>query len=681
MLNLLFIFFAGIALSLGLIEVWLGIIKRKFDTDFLFGVFALAAGSYYLSIGLQLPFSLLTLMFAVIMFAVFPWYYALELNFVRKTFLWVITGLSVGYSIVVALNLPGQLAILSYVFSYGVYALTAIYCFMGLAHVKQESRYIFFPFLLVTLYYAIFIMEEISYNYYGMRLPWRRQFNFQYLDLFPLIIIVNKYGLLIRDQWAMGALERSVKYYRENLNLILDKADQLVAVLDTSGTVLYVNSSFKDLLEIKHTLRNQSFIDMLKGPDRIEFRREVLESNTTKGKLIIEHATRDADMTVTWSFIKQSADGNPDVEARIFLFGSDITRLKKSERNLREAFEELERLKNKLQAENIQLKNLVQNNSSTLIGRSPNFLYVLNRIDEVAQLDVTVLLEGETGVGKEVLATKIHQKSFRSEQPFIKVNCSAIPHDLIESELFGHQKGAFTGAFKAKRGMFELADKGTSFLDEIGELPLSMQPKLLRVLQEGELQPLGAESTKKIDVRVIAATNKILSEEVRLGNFRSDLFYRINVFPITAPPLRKRKEDIPLLAEHFIGYFNQKYSKGIKTISKSLMDTLIDYPWPGNIRQLRNVIERSVISTTGAALKLTEALPNDGKDSYHPEEDHTFLISLSENNKAYISRVLELKNWKISGKDGAASILGLPPSTLRSKMKKLGIRPPADHRL
>ena len=620
-------------------------------------------------------------MFAVVMFAVFPWYYALELNFVRKTFLWVITGLCAVYLMVFTLNLPGQFANLPLVFSYSVYVLTAVYCFMGLAHVKKESRHIFYIFLLVTLYYTIFILEEMSYNYYGMRLPWRRQLNFHYLDLFPMIIIINKYALLIRDQWAMGLLERRVDYYKENLNLILDKADQLVAVLDTSGTILYVNGSLKDLLGFSRTVRKQSFGDLLRGPDRIAFKREVLESEASKGNLITEHPSDTSQMTVTWSFIKQSIDGNPEDNPRIFLFGSDITRLKNSERNLREAFEELEKLKNKLQAENIQLKSLAQNNSTTLIGSSPNFLYVLNRIDEVAQLDVTVLLEGETGVGKDVLAATIHQKSFRSDQPFIKVNCSAIPHELIESELFGYEKGAFTGAFKAKKGLFELANKGTIFLDEIGDLPLSMQPKLLRVLQEGELQRLGAESTKNVDVRVIAATNKSLSEEVSLGNFRSDLFYRINIFPITTPPLRKRKEDIPLLVEHFVAYFNQKYSRNINTISKSLMELLINYPWPGNIRQLRNIVERSVISTSGSTLKLAESLPDFAKDSNSFQADHIMLTSLSENNKTYISKVLELKKWKISGKDGAASILGLPPSTLRSKMNKLGIKPPSDRRI
>jgi len=678
----LFIFFAGIALSLGLIEVWLGISKKRFSTDFIFGIFTLAAGSYYLSIGLEMPFTKLSLSLAVLVFALFPWYYALELGFVRKGLLWTITGLCAGYFGAVAFGLNNLHPYAPYVFSYSAYALTAIYCFMGLAHVKEGSRHIFYPFLLVTLYYTIFVMEEMAFNYYGTQLPWRRQLSFTYLDLFPMIIVVNKYVLLIRDQWAKGSLERSLKQYKDNLNLVLDKSDQLVAALTPEGKVIYANGAFKELLHLKNPIKGP-FEDLLKGPDRLDFKRNVLESTEQKGSLVTTHPTGAGNLTVTWSFMKQTPREATDSEASIFLFGSDVTRLKRTEQNLRDAFEELETLKNKLQAENIQLrKTLVTAPDEKLIGKSPLFHYVLNRIEEAAPLDIPILLEGETGVGKELFANAIHEKSPRRHKAFIKVNCAAIPAELLESELFGYRKGAFTGAEKDKKGMFEIADGGTLFLDEIGELPLSLQPKLLRAIQDQAIQPLGAEKTRQIDIRLIAATNRNLLDEVKNGNFRSDLYYRLHVFPITVPPLRKRKEDIPPLVEWFINLFNVKYGKNIGEVSESLMGDLRDYPWPGNVRQLRNVLERAVITSSESVLKLAAPLPAQEPDQYSfPSEigspasnGHFEMLTLKELERQYISQVLERCAWKISGKSSASEALDLPPSTLRSKMKKLGIR-------
>jgi chemotaxis protein methyltransferase CheR len=302
----------------------------------------------------------------------------------------------------------------------------------------------------------------------------------------------------------------------------------------------------------------------------------------------------------------------------------------------------------------------------------------LNRIEDVASLNVPVLLEGETGVGKELFASAIHDKSARKENSFIKVNCAAIPSELMESELFGYEKGAFTGAEKRKKGMFELADRGTLFLDEIGDLPLSLQPKLLRALEDGEIQLLGAEVFKKVNVRIVAATNRSLEEEVEKGRFRSDLYYRINVFPITIPPLRQRKSDIPLLVKAFVNSFNSQYHKDVVQISESLMDDLTSYSWPGNVRQLRNVIERAVITSSESRLKLSDPLPlssglvSDQQIVY--SENSGKSLTLEECERRHITRVLEQCNWKISGKSSASEILDLPSSTLRSKMKKLGIK-------
>ena len=683
MINTLFVFFAGIALSLGLIEVWFSFSRKKYGTNFLFGIFTLVAGCYYLILGLELDILMLGLIFPVAMFALFPWYYAKELAYVKKNFLWLISGLCLAFFIVDLLELDNYIPNLQFVFSYSVYTLTTIYCFMGLANTKYRTSFVFYPFLVVALYYTIFVMEEMAFNYWGMQLPWRRSVNFQYLDLFPMIIVLNKFFLIIRDQWNKGALERSLKYYQENLNLILDKSDQLVVALDVNGKIIYRNSAFDTLLSDPTGRSALFFEDLLKEFDLESFRKEVMESGADKGSLISTHKTKSGNKTVAWSFIKQSIDESSETGGQTYLFGSDITRMKNAEDNLRQAYENMELLKNKLEAENIQLRKdfVADQQDDTLIGKSPLFHYVLNRVEDAAPLDIPVLLEGETGVGKELFANAIHEKSSRRHNSFIKVNCAAIPGELLESELFGHEKGAFTGAEKDKKGMFELADGGTLFLDEIGELPISLQPKLLRAIQEQKIKPLGAEKERSINIRLLAATNRSLLAEVEKGSFRSDLYYRINVFPITIPPLRKRKEDIPLLVEWFVNFFNEKYDKNIAEVSESLMDVLREYPWPGNIRQLRNIVERAVITSSESILKLAAPLPEPGIQDLQSGIDEINggidqdTMTLEEFERRFITQTLERCNWKISGKKSASEVLNLPPSTLRSKMKKLGIQP------
>jgi transcriptional regulator with GAF, ATPase, and Fis domain len=302
-------------------------------------------------------------------------------------------------------------------------------------------------------------------------------------------------------------------------------------------------------------------------------------------------------------------------------------------------------------------------------------MYVLHRIEEVAPSDTAVLLEGETGVGKELIAQAVHKNSSRYNKPFIKVDCATIPPTLIESELFGHEKGAFSGAVKNRKGRFQLADGGTVFLDEIGEIPLEMQPKLLRVLQEGSFERLGSEKTTNVNVRVVAATNRDLKKEVEKGRFRGDLYFRLSVFPISIPPLRKRVEDIPLLTDTFVESFSKKHGKKITKISKYIREKLQSYDWPGNVRELQNVIERAVITTPGRSLKLQGSLINTVKtDNSNNRLDMTLL----EIEKQHIVEILEHCSWKISGVDGAASLLGLHPNTLRSKMQKLGIKRATD---
>jgi formate hydrogenlyase transcriptional activator len=305
-----------------------------------------------------------------------------------------------------------------------------------------------------------------------------------------------------------------------------------------------------------------------------------------------------------------------------------------------------------------------------IVGESDALRYVMFRVDQVASTDATVLLCGETGTGKELLARAIHRRSQRRDRPFVVVNCAAMPATLIESELFGRERGAFTGAHTSQIGRFELATKGTVFLDEIGELPLEVQPKLLRVLQEGRVERLGNPRSLDVDVRVVAATNRDLSEDVREGRFRRDLFYRLNVFPITLPALRQRREDIPLLVRHLVNRLSRNLRRPIDAIPDEVMEMLGSHDWPGNIRELENVLQRALIVSCGGELSL--------RDAWQPvfEASGEGGTTLREVERRHIIRVLGDVRWRIEGPGGAAQVLGLKPSTLRSRMLKLGITRP-----
>jgi formate hydrogenlyase transcriptional activator len=304
---------------------------------------------------------------------------------------------------------------------------------------------------------------------------------------------------------------------------------------------------------------------------------------------------------------------------------------------------------------------------SDLIGCSPKFQAVLDNIRMVAPVACAVMIQGETGTGKEVIAKAIHEASPRRQNRFVAVNCAAIPSALLESELFGHERGAFTGAVTQTTGRFQAADHGTLFLDEIGDLPLELQPKLLRVLQEQEFERLGGGRTVQVDVRVVTATHQDLWRMVQERKFRADLYYRLNVFPITLPPLRERKDDIPLLVEHFARTFAERYSKSIDYVSDNLLQVLKHHDWPGNIRELQNFVERAVIMTTGAVMHAPSAeLPPRDVRSVPAR-------TLADAERAHIMAILREANWVVGGQNGAASRLGLPRTTLIARMQKLGI--------
>jgi transcriptional regulator with GAF, ATPase, and Fis domain len=374
--------------------------------------------------------------------------------------------------------------------------------------------------------------------------------------------------------------------------------------------------------------------------------------------------------------------------------GAELERLH-TEQELRRALAEVERLKNQFQAETRYLQEEIrhEHNFEEIVGTSPALLDVLKQVERVAPTDATVLILGETGTGKELIARAIHDNSPRRARALVKVNCGAISAGLVESELFGHVKGAFTGANDKRTGRFELADGGTLFLDEVGELPLETQVKLLRVLQEGEFEPVGSSRTVKVDVRVIAATNRNLEDEVRAGRFRADLFYRLNVLPLHNPPLRQRKEDIPQLALFFLARFARRFGKAMDGITQETMDLLQRYDWPGNIRELQNLIERGVVLGQGSTLTLDRSLLHVQAETrpavqaaaqtasvpLAPAESLPVAnppASLDELQRQHILHALTQANWVIEGDRGAAKLLDLHPNTLRSRLKKMGIQRP-----
>jgi transcriptional regulator with GAF, ATPase, and Fis domain len=357
-----------------------------------------------------------------------------------------------------------------------------------------------------------------------------------------------------------------------------------------------------------------------------------------------------------------------ELEERVKERTEDLARAKEQ---LQERFEEIEQLKQRLEKENLylqeEIKLLVEH--TEIVGQSKMMKRILAQVEKVAQTDSTVLLLGETGTGKELLARGIHSLSARKERPLVTVNCASLPPTLIESELFGRERGAYTGALTKMVGRFEVADGSTLFLDEIGELSLDLQSKLLRVLEEGKFERLGSTKTLHVNVRIIAATNLDLAQEVKEGRFRKDLYYRLNVFPIVIPPLRERPDDIPLLVWAFVREFQKRMGKEIESIPRKSIDALQAYPWPGNVRELRNVIERAMIVSSGKTLvaQVPKLASSETEDT----------PSLEDTERRHIVSVLERTGWRVAGKAGAAEILGLNRSTLLSKMKKLGIRRPA----
>ena len=476
-----------------------------------------------------------------------------------------------------------------------------------------------------------------------------------------------------------AALHASEERSRAILNAIPD----LMFLNDREGTYLdYHARGHENLFKPPSEFLGKNVFEVL-PPDLAEAIShsfsEVFQSDQP-GHLEYTLRVPEGLRTFEASMVKCNAD-------KVLTIVRDITERREAEESLKKALDEVQHLKDQLHEENIYLQEEIRvaSNFGEIIGDSEPLRRVLRKAEQVAPLDTTVTILGETGTGKELLAHAIHRLSPRRDRTLVKVNCAALPGPLIESELFGHEKGAFTGADAQRTGRFEIANRGTIFLDEVGELPLDLQAKLLRALEAGEFERVGGAHTIKVDVRIIAATNRNLEEAVRKGTFRSDLYYRLNIFPITLPPLRERKEDIPILVKHLVKQLSQKLGKTIEAIPHDTMAKLRNYPWPGNVRELRNVIERAVIITQGPKLLLIDDLDSQALEldlQEQPARQDVFPDSgvtrdtLEQTEYNLILRTLKNVHWKLEGPGGAAELLDLNPSTLRSKMRKLGIERP-----
>ncbi len=475
-------------------------------------------------------------------------------------------------------------------------------------------------------------------------------------------------------------------------NSILGSLREPLVVLDVDLKVVTANHSFYQTFHVKpeetegiviYDLGNQQW----NIPGLRELLEDILPQNTIFNDFEVEHTFESIGRKIMHLNARR-IHGESNKTQLILLAIEDVTEREYYRRHLEELVEnrtaelrkareeaetalfEIKELQGQLETERAYLQEEIklEYNHENMIGRSNEINYVFYKIEQIAGTDTNVLVLGETGTGKELVARAIHSLSPRKNRALIKMNCATLPSNLIESELFGHEKGAFTGAQTRRLGRFEIAHGATLFLDEIGELPLELQPKLLQVIQSGEFERLGSSNTIKVDVRIIAATNRNLEEEVRKGRFREDLWYRLNIFPITMPPLRNRADDIPLLVNFYVDKISKRFGKSIDVVPTGVMDALRQYHWPGNIRELENVLERAVINSSGPKLRLVDELKKPRKNAAKAEK------TLQDVEREYIVQVLEQTQWKVSGKNSAAEVLGLDRSTLRARMRKLDIQ-------
>jgi PAS domain S-box-containing protein len=503
---------------------------------------------------------------------------------------------------------------------------------------------------------------------------------------FAFLFIVAAMSWDLSDAVVREArLAREVVANERKWRQLLDSVQLLVVGLDRRGRITSMNPHAEGVSGYsRQEMAGRSYLDFVAEEERDEIRAAVEMGLGGDPQSEDERTLRTRDgesRIVRWrSVVLRDADG--EIEGLLSV-GADVTETRNSEEEIRRTAAELERtvaeledLRRRLEEENLQLREEIESEHGfeEVIGGSDALLYVLHKVKQVAPTDATVLINGETGVGKELIARAIHRESGRAGRRFVAVNCAALPPNLVESELFGHERGAFTGAERRREGRFELAGGGTLLLDEVGDLPAEVQPKLLRVLQDGEFERVGGTETHRADVRVIAATNRDLRQDVEDGRFREDLFYRLEVYPITIPPLRDRREDIEPLVQHFVRQIAGRRGVRIGEVPAELMRRFEAYDWPGNVRELQNVVERAVLVSTGGVLRLAEPLAAAAEDPTPVAALRRPWSTLEALERDYITDVLEECGGQIAGAGGAAEILGLHPNTLRSRMKKLGVR-------
>ena len=483
--------------------------------------------------------------------------------------------------------------------------------------------------------------------------------------------LVNRLSLVAQvfaNALARKVTDLALRESEARLSLAADSAEAGLWELDCRTNLFWATPRARAIFGfgLEEVVSLERFEATVQPGDLDHVQRAIARALTAGESINVEYRIRLADGRVKWIASRGrpyfKASGEPE---RLLGVSIDITDRKQAEEALRQSHAEIERLKDRFLAESDYLKSEIKLSQTHLdiLGQSAAIQGVLQQVEQVAPTGATVLILGETGTGKELVAEAIHRLSPRQGKLLVKVNCAALPAALVESELFGRERGAFTGALTRQAGRFEAADEATIFLDEIGELSLEVQAKLLRVLQEGQFERLGSSKTLQVNVRIIAATNHDLADRVRRGHFRADLFYRLNVFPMRVPPLRERAEDIPLLVWAFVREFSARMGKRITQVPRRTMEALQRRPWRGNVRELRNVIEHSVIITAGEALQVA------------PPEEPALAQggTLSERERAQIVATLEQTGWRIKGPQGAAAILGLKPSTLYFRMQKLGI--------
>ena len=467
--------------------------------------------------------------------------------------------------------------------------------------------------------------------------------------------------------------EQALRESEEQLSLAASAAEAGIWVIYAGTGRLWVTDKTREIFQFPpdENLSFEQFLETVNPEDRESVRATLARCLKTSDLIRLEYRIVLPDGRLRWVVARgRSFSATAEQPERVMGVVIDITRRKTAEIRIQQQMEEIQRLKDQLEQENIYLREEIELRSlhEEIVGRSQAMKRILAQVEQVARTDATVLIEGETGTGKELLARALHRLSARNDRPLVTVNCAALPPTLIESELFGREMGASTGALTRMTGRFEAADGATLFLDEIGELPHEVQAKLLRVLEQGRFERLGSTSTLQVNVRVIAASNRDLARSVDGGRFRKDLYYRLNVFPINVPPLRERPEDIPLLVWAFVRQYEKKMGKRIEHIPRKSMEALQHFPWPGNARELRNAVEHAMIVSNGKTL---EVRAPHGAFSEMPAN-----LSLEEVERRHILGALKKTGWRLSGRSGAAGILGLKRTTLQSKMKKLGIKRP-----